>query len=416
MILRSDPETDRDTALPEFASILNVTTLLAFLATVVLAFMMPRLRKSSPSALTAGITPVMPADVDALPVRMDDPDYAECVAVSQHVADLMIADEWTEIADKIADWEAGLSSTPGGARYHEIAVKTCLSGLQALIDESPRDSLADLDEAEIEVGHFMDTHRQSRENHVLALLAARAHMALGEACAGDEWPQDQRRAAWRKMAQHFIAAGRILESFDALAHMSPLLAEAHYRHALGSPGGEDRLDDLFHDWIDLDPSNSNIYSAHVTALVALDRITGDDVLEEAERAMQRTEDTLGFGGYALFFMPLLIEYDSARDLLDHELYAAALMDLASHSATQSEVNHAAAALLTEMEASTDAISAAYKDTLIMMIRQFMTEIHPRIWPISAEEIQELAAEAAEVAPDLGPAEDADFDTDQPLAA
>lgn len=416
MILRSDPETDRDTALPEFASILNVTTLLAFLATVVLAFMMPRLRKSDPSALTAGITPVMPADVDALPVRMDDPDYAECVAVSQHVADLMIADEWTEIADKIADWEASLSSTPGGARYHEIAVKTCLSGLQALIDESPRDSLADLDEAEIEVGHFMDTHRQSRENHVLALLAARAHIALGEACAGDEWPQDQRRAAWRKMAQHFIAAGRILESFDALAHMSPLLAEAHYRHALGSPGGEDRLDDLFHDWIDLDPSNSNIYSAHVTALVALDRITGDDVLEEAERAMHRTEDTLGFGGYALFFMPLLIEYDSARDLLDHELYAAALMDLASHSATQSEVNHAAAALLTEMEASTDAISAAYKDTLIMMIRQFMTEIHPRIWPISAEEIQELAAEAAEVAPDLGPAEDADFDTDQPLAA
>lgn len=402
----------------DFDSILSVTTLLAFVATVVLAFVMPRLRKPASSPVTAGITPIMPDEVDALPVATEDPDFMECVAVSQHVADLMIADEWTEIADKIADWEANLTSTPGGARYHEIAVKTCLSGLQALIDEASRGSLTDLDAAEIEVGHFMDTHRQSRDNHILALLAARAHMALGEACVGDDWPQDQRRAAWRKMAQHFIAAGRILEPFDALAHMSPLLAEAHYRHALGAPGGEDQLAALFQDWIDLDPANSNIYSAHVTALVALDRITGDDVLEEAERAMQRTESTLGFGGYALFFMPLLTEYDSARDLLDHELYAAALMDLASNSATQSEVNHAAAALLTEMEASSDAISAAYKDTLILLIRQHLSEIHPRVWPISTDEIQELAAEAAQVAPDIGPEEPVRFDTSRahPLAA
>lgn len=416
--LRPYPETDRDFDLTEFDSLLSVTTLLAFVATVVLAFVMPRLRRSGASPITAGLTPVMPDEVEKLPVATEDPDYKECVAVSQHVADLMIADEWTEIADKISNWEANLTSTPGGARYHEIAVKTCLSGLQGLIDDSPRDTLADLDEAEVEVGHFMDTHRQSPGDHMLALLAARAHMALGEACAGDEWPESQRRAAWRKMAQHFIAAGAILEPFDALAHMSPLLAEAHYRHALGSPGGDERLDDLFRDWIELDPSNSNIYSAHVTALVALDRITGDDVLAEADRAMQRTEDTLGFGGYALFFMPLLTEYDSARDLLDHELYAAALMDLASNSATQSEINLAAAALLTEMEASTDAISAAYKDTLILMIRQHMTEIHPRIWPISTEEVQELVAEAARAAPDIGPEIALRFDAEpsQPLAA
>lgn len=402
----------------DFDSILNITTLLAFVATVVLAFVVPRLRHSASSPVTAGIVPVMPDDVTALPVVSEDPDYAECVAVSRLVADLMIADEWTEIADRIAKWEADLTSTPGGTRYHEIAVKTCLSGLQALIDESPRNTVADLDDAQVEVGHFMDTHRQSPDNHVLAMLAASAHMSLGEACVGDDWPEDQRRAAWRKMAQHFIAAGEVLEPFDAVAHMSPLLAEAHYRHALGAPGGEEQLQDLFNDWIDLDPSNSKIYSTHVTALVALDRITGDDVLLEAERAMQRTEDTLGFGGYALFFMPLLTEYDSARDLLDHELCAAALMDLASNSATQSEINHAAAALLTEMESSSDSISAAYKDTLILMIRQHLTEIHPRVWPISTEEVQEIVAEAALVAPDIGLEEPARFDTSRshPLAA
>jgi hypothetical protein len=214
------------------------------------------------------------------------------------------------------------------------------------------------------------------------------------------------------MAQHFIAAGKILKPFDPLAHMSPLLAEAHYLQALGAPGGEDRLQSLFEEWIDLDPTNSRIYTTHVASLVALDRITGDDVLNEAERALKRTEDTLGFGGYALFFMPLLMEYESARDLLDPELYATALMDLASNSATQSEVNHVAASLLTEIESADEAISAAYRDTLVLMIRQNLSEIHPRLWPISVGEIQDLVAEAARVAPDIGPAEPTEVDPER----
>lgn len=387
--------------LSDFDSLLTSLTVLAFIATVVLAFFSPRLRRSARrDPLTAGIKPVMPESAADLPVEGDDPDHRECVAVSLLVADLMIADEWAEIAEKISNWEANLTASPGGVRYHEIAVRTCLSGLQGLIDDAPRSTLSDLDDARTEVGHFMDTHRQTPENHIFALLAARAHMILGEAFAGADWPADQRRAAWRRMAQHFIAAGEILEPFDAMSFMSPLLAESHYLHALGSPGGEDKLEDLFDVWIDLDPSNSNIYNVHVAAMVAHDRITGDDIIREADLAMQRTESTLGFGGYALFFMPLLTEYDSARDLLDPELYAAALMDLASNSATQAEINLATAALLTEIESSDEDISAAYRDTLILMIRQHLKVIYPRLWPISVQEIQNLVSEAAHVAPDI----------------
>jgi hypothetical protein len=405
--------TIRVSDLPDFDSLLTGSTAIAFALTVAFAFLAPRLRKAKPNAVTAGIVPLSPLETESLPVEHDDPDYQECVILSQHIADLMIADEWTEIAHEMADWEASLASTPGGVRFHEIALKTCLSGLEALLEDAPRNTLADLEDALTEVGHFMDTYRQTPDNHIFAVLAARAHIAVGKACAGDDWPESERKAAWRRMAQHFISAGEILENFDAQACMSPLLAEAMYLQAIGSPKAEEKLHPLFRQWIDLDPSNSGIYDTHIGTLVSLDLVSGDDVLMEADDAMHRTENSLGFGGYALFFMPLLSEYDSSRDLLDPELYAASLMDLASHSATQAEVNHSAAALLVEIDASDMAHSAAYRDTLLLLIRQHLQVIYPRLWPISVEEIQELVAEAALVAPEVSFEETTSFVTSRP---
>lgn len=399
--------------MPDSVSILTGSTVIAFVATVTIAFILPRLRQSAAPGMIREFQPVMPTAHADLPVEYNDPDWTECVAISRLVADLMIADEWIEIADKISDWEARLAATPGGARFHELATRTCLSGLQGLIDDTPRTTPADLDDAEIEVSHFKDTHRQLPDNHILAMLAARAHIAIGEAYRTGDWPADLRKTALRKAAQHYMAAGDILARFDPVAHMSPLLAEAAYRHALGTPGGETRIQALFQAWIDLDPSNPDIYSTHVAALVDFDVITGDDVLREADEAMRRTESYLGLGGYALFFTPILAEYESARSLVDAELYAAALMDLTAHSATQAEVNHAAAALLTEMDSADENTASAFRDTLMLMIGRHLDVIYPRLWPISVDEVQELVAEAAHILPDLNDAEEQDF---EPLSA
>ena len=396
------------TNLADFNLILTGTAVAAVVATAGVAAFGTGSHRRPTGATGAKVHAIMPGDFEALPIEHDDPDYRECVAISQRIAKTMIADEWLEIADKMSTWESNLTSTPGGTRFHDIAARTCLSGLQGLIDDAPRNSPDDLADAEIEVSHFVDTHRQTPSNHILALLAARAHIAIGEAYSSGDWSKDMRRAAWRQSAQHFMAAEEILKPFDAIAQMSPLLAEAYYLQALGAPGGEGLLPTLFQDWIDLDPSNSSIYDTHVAAMVAYDLLTGDDVLREAEEALQRTEKTLGFGGYALFFAPLLVEYDSARDLLDPELYAAALMDLASRSATQAEVNNSAAALLTQIEAADEETAAAYRDTLIMMICRHLKVIYPRLWPISVEEIQEFAAEASFLTPHLDAMDESDF--------
>ena len=335
-----------------------------------------------------------------LPVETEDPDLVERVKVSRYVADLMLADEWSEVGTEIADWEKQLTSAPGGARYHDVGADVALSGLQSLIDAAPHAKLEDLDEAELEVNHFIDTHERSPDCHILAALAARAHLALGEACRADHWPEDMQRETWRRMARHFLKAGEILQRFDPLAYMSPLLAEAHYLQALGSPGGAHRLPELFEQWISLDPSNPLIYECHAKQLADIETISDDTILTEAERALERTEDILGAGGYALFFLPLLEIRDGARDLLDTDLFASAMLDLASKDASQAEVNQTANALAAEMRVTSTNCSAM-NDTLYLLIRWHLKVIYPRLWTLPLDNVQTLVRSAAEALPDDG---------------
>ena len=387
----------------EFLSgIANGTTLAVGVAGLVLLsgglkLRRQRLTTGSKKPSVRKITPKMPNAT--LPVETEDPDRKERRAVAQYIAGLMVADEWTAIGDQLSAWEADLATTPAGQRFHDIGAKVALSGLQNLIDEAPRDKLADLIEAEGELSHFMDTYHGARDNHVLSLLAARAHLLLGEASRADHWPDEERKEAWRKMAHHFVKAGEILADFDALTQMSPLLAEAQYLQALGSPGSAHKLPELFEAWIDLDPANPEIYAAHAAYLADTAVVSDDDIVRLAEEASARTEDSIGFGGYALFFLPLLNVREGARDLIDIELFGSAMMDLASISANQAEANWAAGRLAAEMDASGEDHKVVLRDTLFMLIQSSISVIYPRLWPIDQEAVEALIAEA-DVLPEL----------------
>lgn len=338
-------------------------------------------------------------------IEHDDPDLKESNAVSRHIAQMMLDDEWAAIADQIAEWEDQLVQTPGGQRYHDIAADVALSGLQELIDSCPHDSFDDMTASETELSHFVASHRGLPDHHVLAVLAAHAHIAVGNAYRAEFWPEGERREAYRRMARHYLAAGEILEPFEPLAFMSPLLAEAQYLQALGSPGGLHRLPELFEAWIELDPANPAVYATHAEYLADLEMTSDEDILREADAAMARTEETLGFGGYALFFLPLLSRRENARHLMDTELFASALLDLGTQSATAADANWAAAALAAELEAVDERDSDArmvLRDTLLLLIRQTLTVVYPRMWSLDEAAVRDLVHEAAEALPDIEP--------------
>lgn len=337
-------------------------------------------------------TPDLPREL-WIPVVERDPDQVARATVVNRVSHLVVEGRWDDLACEIAVWEGRLDSTPGGARRHEIAADACFAGLRNLLDEAPRESLEALAPADREVDRFAARLKAAPMDHILAVLAARAHMMVAETCRADFWPEAERNAAWRKMAHHYLRAEAILAPFDPVAYMSPLLAGAYYELALGMPDGGGRLRPAFQDWIDLDPSNPAIYARHVPSLL---EATGNDLREflaEAERAETRTAETLGLGGYALCVIPAFEEDPSLRDQVETDRLAAGLMDLARLSGTQAEVNWAAATLAREAAIGSDDRRAILKSAFEALVRRHLGVIYPRIWELPIDEIRAHLSEA-----------------------
>ena len=337
------------------------------------------------------------------PIVQADPDQVERLDVVNRILHLMKEDDWDRIATEIAAWEGRLDATPGGARKHEIAVETCLAPLQAMLDDAPRRRLDDIAPAQEAVKAFVARHREAPLDPILAVLAARAHLAVAETCQADFWPDSERRAAWRQMAHHYVHAEEILAPFDPVAFMSPLLAGANYALSLGMPDGGARRQPAFEDWIDLDPSNPAIFAAHMPNLAGEDRAALDAILSEANRAEERTRETLGMGGYALALLPVLDDVADLREAVDTRRFAGGLMDLARLAGTQAEVNWAASVLDREARIGGEARRNVLLSAFDGLVRQHLTVIYPRLWGDSPETIraslsQSFARSAAEESP------------------
>ncbi|QMU59605.1 MAG: hypothetical protein GKR98_16310 [Boseongicola sp.] len=327
-----------------------------------------------------------------IPVVQADPDLIERAGVINRITHLAVQGEWDVLSKTIADWEERLESTPGGARHHEIAVDACLAGLRSLLDETDRTSIASLDRAEREVARFVERHCAAPQDHILAVLAARAHIMVAASCPADFWPDADRADAWRRMAHHYLKAEAILNHFDAVAFMSPLVAGACYELALGMPDGGTRLRPAFEDWIDLDPSNPEIYATHMPQLAHFCRDNPDVLLGEALRAEERTDEALGQAGYALCLIPVLDLAPEMREHIDTARFGGALMDMARMSGTQSEVNWAAAILDHESQFGSEERRATIQSAFDALVRRNLTVIYPRIWN---DELQNIRARLAE---------------------
>ncbi|MDJ1017275.1 MAG: hypothetical protein QNJ35_12240 [Paracoccaceae bacterium] len=326
-----------------------------------------------------------------IPVVEDDPDSAARANVVERVSELVGSEGWGELADLVAEWESRLDATPAGVRHHDLAADTILAPLEALIDEVPRQELSELAQAEQEVERLVALHKAHPDAHVLAAIAARAQMILAESCQAEFWPDDMRKEAWRKMAHHYVQAEAILEAFDPVAYMSPLLGRAVYELALGMPDRNARLKPAYEDWIDLDPSDPAIYARHATSLLPHRFGSIAEIRVEADRAEARTRETLGKSGYALFMLPLIEADEDMRSIVEPDRLAAGLMDLARLSGTQAEVNWAAATLARESRFGAlerqDVLASAFE----ALVRRHLGVLYPRVWRMPLAEVRSLLA-------------------------
>lgn len=343
------------------------------------------------SRLMTDVSAEVPREL-LIPVVQNDPDHVERATVINRISQLVVAGDWTTLAAQIADWENRLAETPSGIRKHELGIETCLTGLQTLLDAADRTTLDSLTLAEAEADRFVARHRAMPEDHILAILAARAHIAVGASCNADYWPEDQRKRAWRQMAQHYVLAEDILTPFDPVTCMSPLLGEAYYHLALGMPDGGKRLRLLFEDWIDLDPSNPAIYATHAPQLLPRNLGSLDELRSASFEARERTAETLDDGGYALFWLSLLDEDEEVLEVMDTQTFANGLLDLARLSSTQAEVNWAAALLMQQRDSTEGDAARIYGAALHRLVRRHMGVIYPRFWHVDLADIRNLLSD------------------------
>ena len=238
-------------------STLSGQVIIAFSLTLLGAVAIGKLRSTAhrqDEKAKAAQPPSLPREL-LLPVIHRDPDHIARADIVSEISGLILSGDWKAVADQISEWEEKLEATPAGTRSHDIAIETCLAALQNLIDEAPRDTIDALGGAEIAVEQLVAIHHAYPDNHILAVIAARAHLILAETCEADFWPEAERRNAYRKMAHHYLSAEGILNHFDAVTYMSPLVAGSTYRLAMGMPDGGSRMRPAFEDWIDLDPSD-----------------------------------------------------------------------------------------------------------------------------------------------------------------
>ncbi len=373
---------------------------LAFALTLVGALAVGKLRQFQARKTEderAASPPALPREL-LLPVVHRDPDNVAKAEIIESISELIVAGDWPRLTRRIARWEAKLEATPGGTRRHDIAVETCLAGIENLIDEAERASVDDLAPAEVAVERLVERHRAAPDDHILAVIAARAHMILAETCSADFWPASERNAAWRRMAHHYLRAEGILAAYDPVAHMSPLLGGAIYKLALGMPDGGARLRPAFQDWIDLDPSDPAIYRLHATNLLP-DRFGSvDELTREALRAENRTQETLGQGGYALFAVPVIEATPELRSIFEADRLAAGLMDLARLSGTQAEVNWAAACLAREADHGSEDRRAIMASAFEALVRRNLGVIYPRLWGLPLPQIRAKLKEVFDAAP------------------
>ncbi|MGI9389680.1 MAG: hypothetical protein ACR2O1_06455 [Boseongicola sp.] len=378
--------------LSELSSTLGGPVGIAFSLTLLGAIAMGSLRqhkqRNRASVVVDSDSPQIPRELK-IPVAQNDPDQIECADVINRVNHLATKDNWDILSIEIADWESRLDATSGGKRNHEIAVDTCLTGLRSLLDEAPRDSLSSLDASVREVDRFVERQKASPEEHVFAVIAARAHLMVASSCDAEFWPEAERSAAWRQMAHHYLHAEAILTPFDPMSYMSPLLAGAYYELSYGMPDDAAGRQTAFEDWIDLDPSNPAIYAAHVPSFLTGEEGDIDRLLIEAERADDRTHETLGSGGYALCLLPAIAEDPSLRLQIEPDRFAAGLMDLARLSGTQVEVNWAAATLAREVDESSAEVHNVYQSAFDALVRRNLTVIYPRLWDMDLKDIRAL---------------------------
>ncbi|MEZ5721233.1 MAG: hypothetical protein R3D59_05920 [Paracoccaceae bacterium] len=324
-------------------------------------------------------------------LRDSDPELDYVDEIETDLGTLIDADRWDLVHSLLAAWENDRAKTPFGTMFHQIGAEVALKPLLDIADAETatgiRPSTNLLDRT---VGAFAARMAAAPDDHVAAVLAARAHIAAGWAARGDGPITSVSEEDFMRMSHHYDSAERILSPFADAG--SSLVAEARYFVCLGLEDGGTLIRRRFEDWVALDPEDVRPWQVHGFHL--LPRWFGDldEIEAEARRAAEATAPRRGAAGYVIFHGGILsCAGAETRTRIDPALFVRSALDRARTAGSQWGVNRMGEFLMQAMLESAGETRQVYRDGLVRLVHDHLRVLVPSAWSSPAEDVRwELA--------------------------
>lgn len=276
-----------------------------------------------------------------VPVMQQGPEAIEWQCIRADHAAMAEAGEWGDLLDALRFADGDRTMASGGQRVAPLMSEGIRSVLAAAIRRK------DLAAVASELSRFKAVCEMYPDDYAAAHLLAQAQIDIG--CLKREVATHGQlsRDLLTESAAHFEAAEVLLDRFDPIEEMSPLLAGTRYLLVRGIDEGATLCRDWFEDWCDLDPEDANVHASH--AIHMLPDWFGSLALfeKEARRAVSITQHLTGKTAYAVFHLTARDRLGDMLPSLDLQLFLQGLVDYQNATGCQHRAN-IAASLLAEM--------------------------------------------------------------------
>lgn len=276
-----------------------------------------------------------------VPVMRQGPEEIEWQCVRDDHSAMADAGEWADLLDALRFADQDRTMASGGRRVAPLISEGVRAALLAAIARK------DLRAASSELARFQAVYELHNGNYAAAHLVAQAEIDIG--CVKREIATRGQlsRDLLAESAAHFESAENLLDHFDPIEEMSPLLASTRYLLVRGIEDGGTLCRDWFEDWCDLDPEDASAHAAHAVHMLP-DWFGSLAIFEkEARRAAAITEHVTGKSAYAVFHLAACDHFGDMLPSLDLLMFLQGLADYQAATGCQHRAN-IAASRLTEM--------------------------------------------------------------------
>lgn len=274
-------------------------------------------------------------------IMQQGPETIEWNCIRDDHSAMADAGEWDDLLDALRFADQDRTMASGGQRVAPLISE----GIRAALTRAKK--AKDLDTAMAELTRFEAVFEMFPEDYAAAHLLAQARIDV--ACLKREFATQGQlsRDLLAESSVLFDSAEELVNLFDPIEEMSPLLAGTRYLLVCGIEDGAALCRDWYEDWCDLDPEDATVHAIHAAYMLP-DWFGSLATFEkEARKAVTMTEHVTGKAAYAVFHFAARERLGDFLPSLDLLLFLQGLGDYQNASGCQHRAN-IVASLLTEM--------------------------------------------------------------------